>query len=332
MVQVVAKWINAQGGLNGHPVRIISADDGGDPAKAQAIAKDMVESQGAIAFMGNLMLFATNAVEEYLRPKGIPVIGGDGASERWWQSPVLFPVTTSLDLLSTSAAKQAALAGKKKIAVLYCVELEGCKSWGESVQPARAGVEVVYRAQVSLTQPDYTSECLQAQSRGAEAILLGVDSGSMSRIARSCAQQGYRPFYASAGLIPQVSLAKDPNFDGLVATIGTFPWPANDTEGAQAFQAAVRQYAPDLELSSVATVVWASGTLLKKVGAALPAAPTPRDFLTALAAVRQDDLGGVAAPQTFTAGQPAAKSPCYFVVQVAGGKFTAPHGSKQFCL
>ena len=52
MAQVVARYVNDNGGLNGHPVRVIVADDGGDPARALSLVRDLVENQSAVAFMG----------------------------------------------------------------------------------------------------------------------------------------------------------------------------------------------------------------------------------------------------------------------------------------
>jgi branched-chain amino acid transport system substrate-binding protein len=47
---LVAKYINAHGGLNGHPINMVSADDGGDPARNASIVKQMVETQHAMAW------------------------------------------------------------------------------------------------------------------------------------------------------------------------------------------------------------------------------------------------------------------------------------------
>ncbi|HVW34986.1 MAG TPA: ABC transporter substrate-binding protein [Acidimicrobiia bacterium] len=329
---VAAKWINAHGGLNGHPVEIITTDDGGDPARGQAAARDLVEKRGAIAFVGNMMLFSVGPVERYLREKNIPVIGGDSANELWWNSPVLFPVALRLDYFANALAKEAVGVGKRKLAVFYCIEIETCKQFNDPLDAGKVGAEVVYRAQVSLTQPDFTSECLQARNRGAEAILLGMDANSAGRVAASCARQAYRPLFASGGLVIQTSMAKDPNFEGhLVAALGTFPWPATDPPTAE-FHAAMDRYAPTLELSPVATTAWVSTVLLRRVGATLPATATPLDFLRGLWGVKNDDLGGLTTPLTFGEGQPAYKSPCYFVIAVEKGRFTAPRGTQRTCL
>src|SRR5690242_13475306 len=46
-----AKWVNAQGGINGHPVKVALADDGGDPAKGQAAEKTLVDQKNVLAIV-----------------------------------------------------------------------------------------------------------------------------------------------------------------------------------------------------------------------------------------------------------------------------------------
>src|SRR5205814_697743 len=41
--------INARGGLNGHPVRLIMGDDGADPVRSQALVRRMVEQDHVLA-------------------------------------------------------------------------------------------------------------------------------------------------------------------------------------------------------------------------------------------------------------------------------------------
>ena len=53
------------------------------------------------------------------------------------------------------------------------------------------GFEIVYQARASLTQPDYTAECLSAQQAGADVIITAVDNNSYCASARSCARQNF---------------------------------------------------------------------------------------------------------------------------------------------
>jgi branched-chain amino acid transport system substrate-binding protein len=228
-----------------------------------------------------------------------------------------------------------ARAGKSKAAILYCSEVEACYTWNYSLQGGaaqRSGTQLVYTAQVSLAQPDFTAECLQAQSHGAEAILAAVDANSLVRLGRSCAQQNYHPMYIAVSLAVIDSVATDPNLQGLVAPQGTFPWPANDTPLTQAYQHAIHQYAPGLRGSGASSSVWPSGMLMLAVTANLPANSSSQDIFNGLWTIKNNTLGGLAPPLTYNQGQGAAGSACYFLVEVQGGKWTAPKGSQTSCL
>ena len=71
-VQVWSRWVNDRGGVNGHPIKFVVADDGGDPARHRALVQQMVETQGAIALVGNGEVITGASSVEYLTAKGIP--------------------------------------------------------------------------------------------------------------------------------------------------------------------------------------------------------------------------------------------------------------------
>jgi branched-chain amino acid transport system substrate-binding protein len=333
MAQVTARYINDNGGLNGHPIQLVVADAGGDPARALSLARDMVENKGVIAFLGNMWVFSGYGPREYLEQKKIPVIGGDSTTKLWFESPMYFPTAASFPSLSFGAVKGLADLGKKKVGIVYCVEAEQCKTWRDTAvaKAASVGAQVVYEAQVSLAQPDFTAECIQAQRNGAEALMTGIDSPSITRLARACAQQNYKPQFMTASLAVIEAVAKDPNLDGMMAPVGTFPHMATDLPGAQAYQAAVQRYAPSLASSPTTTTVWTAGALIREVAKQLPDQVTTAAFFPGLYAIKGNTLGGLVGPLTYNQGGPAAEIRCVYFIKVAGGKFTAPDGSKQQC-
>ena len=335
MLQVVARYINDNGGVNGHPIKIISADNGSDPARYLAIAKDMVERQGVIAFLANMVPISAAGAEPYFREKQIPVVGGEGANGLWSTSPMMFFPGGTLKAVVRKSVKYGAQQGKSKFALFYCVEAESCEGFNEALSGpdlAATGAQQVYKAQVSLTQPDFTSECLQARDRGAEAIELATDAATISRVARSCLQQGYKPLFLTASLAVVASVADDPNTEGIAAAVPTIPWFANDVPAAQVMQQAVQKYAPTLPLSTATSATWTAGQLLLKAGANLPDSVTAADLLKGLWSIKNETFGGLApAGVTFNQDGPASEVPCAFIVQNKGGKFGAPLGSKPFC-
>ncbi|MEY2569935.1 MAG: branched-chain amino acid transport system substrate-binding protein, partial [Acidimicrobiaceae bacterium] len=115
MVQVWANWVNTHGGLNGHPVQVVTADDGGDPSRNLALTRDMVENQGVIAFVGNIVPLSLTGSKSYLEQKQIPLIGGDLTDVAWYQSPMIFPQGALIDGSLRGAAAQAAQIGNHNV-------------------------------------------------------------------------------------------------------------------------------------------------------------------------------------------------------------------------
>lgn len=93
--QIWAKAVNERGGINGHPVRLISYDDGGDPARYRAQMQEAVEKHRAIAFVGNADPFSGRSGMPYIESKRIPVIGSDGTGQWFYESQFYFPQSSS---------------------------------------------------------------------------------------------------------------------------------------------------------------------------------------------------------------------------------------------
>jgi len=81
-------------------------------------------------------------------------------------------------------------------------------------------------------------------------------------------------------------------------------------------------------------VVWVAGQMLQYASKNLPADnPTPADILKGMYTIKNMTFDGLLPdPLTFTEGQNSPDHPCYFVVQIKNGAYTAPSGSKPQCL
>ena len=78
--QVWVKWVNRTGGLNGHPVHLITYDDAGDPSRHRAQVQEAVEQAHAVAFLTNVETLTGAGSADYITQKHIPVIGTDTAT------------------------------------------------------------------------------------------------------------------------------------------------------------------------------------------------------------------------------------------------------------
>src|SRR5215216_3725335 len=90
-----ADWINANGGINGHPVQIFSEDDGGDPAKAQAAEKKLIDSDNVVAIVAGsdtlISVYDADAIS-----KGVAIVGGTSNGPDWFQKAGMFAPTTDV--------------------------------------------------------------------------------------------------------------------------------------------------------------------------------------------------------------------------------------------
>jgi branched-chain amino acid transport system substrate-binding protein len=102
------------------------------------------------------------------------------------------------------------------------------------------------------------------------------------------------------------------------------------------FRHAIDKYAPQLNsnpqyVDDLST--WAAGKLFQAAAKAANIGPnsTGADVKKGLYALKNETLGGLAPPLTYTPGKPAFV-PCYFTVRLAGGKFASLNSNKPTCL
>jgi branched-chain amino acid transport system substrate-binding protein len=133
-----AKAVNARGGIAGHPVQLLVADDGGNESRSVAIVRDFVENKKAIALVGYAGGTAV-AVANYARSKRVPVVGGLVIEPVWNTNPMMFPTIASFEGHFFGVAKAAQAAGVRKVATVYCGDVQACAQNNDAfVRGARA--------------------------------------------------------------------------------------------------------------------------------------------------------------------------------------------------
>jgi branched-chain amino acid transport system substrate-binding protein len=331
-----AKMVNAQGGINGHPVKVLVGDDGINDQRGLQIAHSFV-AQGAIA-----LSWSSNdvtGIANYAKEKHFPVIGTQTSQAIWNESPYMFPMGPGGNGAGWGADRAVRDAGATKLAVFYCVEAQAsCKGAADQVvaHASEAGVQVVYEAGVSITQPDYTAECLQAQSDGAQATIVFVDQNSMIRFAQSCHRQGYKPVIIGSG---GDSMTKVADVQGMLTMGGEFPWFARTgSPGIVEYAQALQKYAPNLLTAgnSAQTAGWLSAKIFQaaataKIGRGVT--PTGQLALDGLWTIKNDTFGGLAPgplARTFNTMKPTPDVFCTFVVKLDNGTWSAQnHGAPE---
>ena len=339
-VQVWGRWANDHGGLNGHRVKVVVADDGGSPAGFNSRAQQLVEQQHVLAFAFTTLGLAPQGNNAYLDAAKVPTFGTESGTNTPYNDPYVLTAVPSGDLYADAMIRGFADAAKsrniKKLALLSCSDFNLCdnfdREWSSTAMQQATGLQVVYRGRPSLTTPDFTSICIDARNAGAEAILNGMDTASLNRLAESCNRQGYHPIIGLADLLARPELADNPHQEGSIVGTKQAPWFDTRAPGIAEMVDAFAKYAPGTAVNGTLAGGWTAARFLQAAAANLPANPTPADFLAGLATLNGTTLGGITYPlRGYAAGKPSPKLLCYSAAVVKGGRFASAGGPPLTC-
>jgi len=331
-LQAWAADLNAHGGLKGHPIKLVIKDDGSDASKARAQVQEMVEKDHVIALVANLgYTSSADAWQGYLEQKRVPAIGGNGVAKGWSSSPVFFSQAGSADTMYYGTVVVGAKFGAgKNFGSIVCSEDAACTNasdaWNSKGYAKKVGLNPKYSAEVSLAQPDYTGECLQAKSAGVQILAVLLDPATTKRLMASCAQQGYKPQYLltySEEAIDTVNYAPD-----ILSAQTQLPFTGLNTASYNAFLRVWNKYT-NKPPTPYAVTAWASAKIFER--AAMDAKElTPAGIIDALYKYRGERFGGYTIPMSYGPhGTTSAK--CTFYLRGLNGKWTAPLADKPVC-
>jgi branched-chain amino acid transport system substrate-binding protein len=338
-LRVWTQYVNSRGGLFGRQLQLVVVDDRGDPAQHVAALRDLVENRKAVAFVENAAELTIASGRQYLESAGVPVIGGSCTSAIEFSSPMFFSQCSPISDLYYGIVKSGVKhsGGRTKMALLSCLEAQVCTdSRATTVDggaASRAGGNLVYDARFSVAQPDFTSECQQASSRGAELLQIIADASAIARVAQSCSRQGYEPVYVQGSATVGYDTKDIPGITDLIVSTQVFPFTAADTPARAEFQQVMKSFY-DRSPGPGEAYGWTAAKLFETAATRAAQATqslTRQTLLDALHSFKGETLDGLAVPLTFPAGRPSQNAPCWFVMRAQGGKWSVLEGGKPVC-
>jgi branched-chain amino acid transport system substrate-binding protein len=330
---VMKAWVtntNKTGGLNGHKVKLIFKDDGGDATKAAAAVQEL-KNAGVVAIVNETSLVDVDWAKD-AADAGLPVIGGSAVQIGYLLSPTFFSSTTNI----FAAVYADMVLGKEygpNIAIIPCAEAPTCAQ-SVAIYKAFAGgldMDVVYSQTVSASAPDFTAVCQALKDSGAQSYVIVNSTAGVARISNACVTQGVtaKLIESSGAVGPELLKAK--GAQGLLSADVDFPFVIKNTPATKEFHKVIAKYAPNLKNEPATNVPWTAmqlfGAAVKGVGTA---AVTTDSLEQALYAMQDETLGGLAPPLTFTEGEVSLHN-CWFVLGIKNQKFTAPKGGDPQC-
>jgi branched-chain amino acid transport system substrate-binding protein len=324
--QVVEAWAdatNAAGGIDGHPIKLITENDNINPGTAVTDVKSLA-AQNVVDIIDISSIDAAWATTDAAAK--IPVTGVYETSAAFESNPYFYPegqTNSGINSAMTAIAKQA---GATNIGILYCAESPICAQLVPGMSPsAKAnGDPVVYSSQISATAPSYTAQCLAAKQAGVTALFIGDSETIQARVASDCDSQGYDPIFLTQGQGGGEGLFTTPGLkDHMVSEYGDIPFFASSPV-VTAFNAAMNKYQPGVTenknlFTQNAFLGWVSMNLfaagLKAGGLTASTDATAALEIKGLNSLDGETLDGTAPPLTFGTQKSHVVS-CYLTVRV----------------
>ncbi|MFC8197378.1 ABC transporter substrate-binding protein [Streptomyces sp. NPDC060006] len=106
MARAYARWVNAQGGINGRRLEVLTCNDHNDTVAAASCARRAVE-ENVVAVVGSYSQHARSFFSP-LEAAGIPYLGGYGVTDDEFTSPLSYPVNGGQPSLLAGLGQQLA--------------------------------------------------------------------------------------------------------------------------------------------------------------------------------------------------------------------------------
>jgi branched-chain amino acid transport system substrate-binding protein len=327
-----ATFTNAHGGINGHPVKVISKDDGSSPSQSLVAVKDLIQNEHAVIIASPVASGTDPAWADYVKAEKVPVIGGLSLDENWSTNPYMLSTNVSQVGFVTGQFIAAKNYGSK-VGVLACAELAACKTGIPLFQGIAKSIGLGFASAtlVSASAVNYTAPCAQLKQGGADVIVPELDGPTTKRVVDSCAGQGFKPALVLPAADLDATALADDAFNGAVGVTVSPLW-FGDSSVTADWKTAYKAQFPSDVLNGYSTLGWQAGVV---IAAALKNAPdtvTGQTVLDGLAAQPAGStFGGWTPPLTFTAGKSSTSKACLWYIQVKDKVVTAPKGQDAVC-
>ena len=193
-LEMVAEEINAKGGINGHPLKLVIYDDEGDVTKARLHAEKLLQKDKALAIVGPSITPASMTVLEITQKAKMPLISCAAAAG------ITAPAKDRLWTFKTAQTDQMAVRriyqycqkhGIAKVAILTVSSAFGVAGKEQLLgQAAKYGMEVVGQEVFGDKDTDMTPQLTKLRTTPAQAVICWGVGPAPALVAKNMKQLG----------------------------------------------------------------------------------------------------------------------------------------------
>ena len=260
--------INAEGGVNGRRIKLVSLDDGFNPARTVEQTRKLVEDEQVSLLFSSFGTATNAAVQKYLNGKKVPQLFiVSGAS--YWAEPAAHPWTMAWPPTYQLEARTYAqyllrVKPNAKIAVLYQNDDYG-KDYLSGFKAGlgqKAGNMIVAEASYAPSDPTVDSQVVTLMGSGADTLVDFATAKAAAQAIRKANDIGWKPLHIMTLTSSSVeTVLKPAGIDKAVGLLsssfikdpGDPQW--KDDPAMQEWRAWMKEYYPDGKSGDMVNVV-----------------------------------------------------------------------------
>ncbi|MBG0857113.1 ABC transporter substrate-binding protein [Streptomyces spinoverrucosus] len=294
--QAYEKWINANGGIKGAPLKVLTCNEKNDPAEAEKCAQQAV-AEKVVAVVGSYSL-AGDRYMPILQKAGIPYIGGTGVSAAEFSNPLSFPVNGGTPTVFAAHGRQLVEEGCEKISgVRYDVAAAAIVAQFLTLGATSAGGAAPKDLKVPVTATDLAPQVAAAtKDSDCVSVILGTHS---DLFVKSYVQSGAKTELGSVvgNLTPELAETTGGSGSPLEGAAITGYYPPVSDQAWKAFVEAAD--GTDIDTSNGANeTTWVAFTVFTEAAKTLPTISS-KALVQELNTTSGIDTGGLTPPLTW---------------------------------
>lgn len=245
-IQIAFDAVNAQGGLHGRKLRLITLDDELAPPKAVANYKKLLEEQQVLAMFGCVGSGTTAAAAKLLQDSGTPSVGGfavaDSARQKTGNTGFFVRASTGRE--AEVLVRQLTTIGITRIAVAHLDNpggLEALGLVGKAMEPLN--LKPVASGGVKGDGSNAAELGRQLAAQQPQAVIMYLSGRQPADLMPAMRAAGSNPMFYGMSIVSGEVVAKvlgDQARGLAIAQVMPYPWSQSDPD-MQVYQRAVQQ-------------------------------------------------------------------------------------------
>jgi len=201
-IQLYAEQVNANGGINGHPLELVIYDNQTNSERSSSNVKKMIQRDKVSAIIGTSINATSNAAKPEIQREKIVMYSLSGSFDPNYQDSFTFASFVSAGEQVENIYDYFAQKGIKRVAALCANDSSG-QSWFDltTIASKKRGIKFAIE-QFNINDMDVTTQLAKLKSINPQALIVGVTGKPNAVVAKNFNQMGFKiPYITNSGNI-----------------------------------------------------------------------------------------------------------------------------------